>query len=107
MRDTTLHSLAPSARLKEELILAALSCASTKEFTLQSEDVLFIYTDGITDARNPDGKMFERENLKESLLRHAKKRSEMVRDGLLADLEQFTHGYPADDDRTLVVFRKR
>jgi sigma-B regulation protein RsbU (phosphoserine phosphatase) len=71
---------------------------------LRSYDQLVFYTDGITDARNPEGEMFGLARLDEILTGCPSEAAELV-DDVLAALETFTAGRPADDDRTLLAAR--
>jgi sigma-B regulation protein RsbU (phosphoserine phosphatase) len=70
--------------------------------TLDVGDQIIFYTDGLTEAFNPDGKLFGTERLDQTLTNCA-----LTADGLiqtvLSDLEKFTDGRKADDDRTIVV----
>ena len=71
---------------------------------LESGDKLFMFSDGVVEARpeNSDEEYgFER--LERSLARHAKAGVEEVRDGVLGDLEQFTGGALREDDLTVLV----
>jgi phosphoserine phosphatase RsbU/P len=73
---------------------------------LEPDDVLILYTDGITEARNLDGKMLGRDGL----LAIAKslsidKPAQMV-ERLIARLEESCGAKPAPDDRTFCVLRQ-
>jgi sigma-B regulation protein RsbU (phosphoserine phosphatase) len=73
-------------------------------------DVLVLYTDGITEARGPDGDMFGVERLDRVLLDPDNEGCASARDllaSVLSDLRRFTDGRPAGDDRTLLVLRVR
>jgi sigma-B regulation protein RsbU (phosphoserine phosphatase) len=71
---------------------------------LQPGDQVVLYTDGITEARNPAGDMFGLRRLDESLACGAFAASELL--GAVLDvLARFMAGRPADDDRTLLVAR--
>lgn len=70
--------------------------------TLQSGDVLMLYTDGITEARNPEGEMFGVERLDESMSKAGGGASESVA-AVLAALNTFTGGGALSDDRTLLA----
>jgi sigma-B regulation protein RsbU (phosphoserine phosphatase) len=65
-------------------------------------DQLVLYTDGITEARNPKGDMFGLERLDVLLENCSVTASDLLR-SVLAAVEEFTDGRPADDDRTLLV----
>jgi sigma-B regulation protein RsbU (phosphoserine phosphatase) len=74
---------------------------------LSPGDTLLLYTDGITEARNPAGAMYETDRLDAVLSERAATStaaSELL-DDLLADLNTFADGRPAGDDRTLLIVR--
>jgi sigma-B regulation protein RsbU (phosphoserine phosphatase) len=71
---------------------------------LQPGDQIIFYTDGISDARNPEGEMFRTERLDQALGACSLQASALL-DSVLHAIEGFTKGCPADDDRTLIVAR--
>ena len=69
-------------------------------------DRLFLYSDGVVEARREaDDEIFGFARLEESLRRHAGKSVEGLRDGVLEDVERFTGGGERDDDQTILVLR--
>lgn len=76
-------------------------------FQLFSGDILFVYSDGLTDAENEQGKMFGTECLLNMIRREAQPGGDALRRGLLRAIEQFTGGTPQTDDITFVVVEKR
>lgn len=71
---------------------------------LDAGDRLFLFSDGVVEAR-PEGseEMFGFERLEQSLRRHAGESVERLRDGVLEDLQSYTGPVPREDDLTLVV----
>ena len=65
-------------------------------------DLLVLYTDGITEAMDSQSKQFGLDKLKFVLAQSNLNASEM-RDSILAELDRFTGGTTAHDDRTLLV----
>ena len=65
-------------------------------------DQIVFYTDGITEATEPGGEMFGMERLDQVLQRCPTNAQDLLR-AVLGELESFTQGAPATDDRTLVV----
>lgn len=65
-------------------------------------DQIVFYTDGITEAMNPQGKMFGVERLDEVL-----ENCTITANGLIQSVidavTAFSEGHPADDDRTMIV----
>jgi sigma-B regulation protein RsbU (phosphoserine phosphatase) len=77
------------------------------EADLQPGDVLVLYTDGITEAFNPDGETFGTDRLEQGLARHAAEGAEAIRDALIQEVERFASGETPHDDQTLIVLEKR
>jgi sigma-B regulation protein RsbU (phosphoserine phosphatase) len=71
---------------------------------LQPGDQIIFYTDGISEARNPEGEMFRTERLDQALESCSLQASALL-DSVLHSIEEFTRGCPADDDRTMIVAR--
>jgi phosphoserine phosphatase RsbU/P len=78
-----------------------------KQINLQMKpgDVIVYYTDGLTDAENPEGEAFGETRLMDSVLRHANKSADDIRDFILRDVEAFCAGNPPFDDLTMLVVR--
>lgn len=68
-------------------------------------DLLLLYTDGITEAKNPENNQYGTEGLKPSLLNYVNQPLEKVKDGLIGDLMKFLNGNKLDDDYTLAIVR--
>ena len=66
-------------------------------------DILILYTDGITEARNPRGTMFGRELIEASLRAHVHQSARRIRDALLDDVKHHIAAVGVEDDVTLVV----
>jgi sigma-B regulation protein RsbU (phosphoserine phosphatase) len=76
------------------------------EVELGPGDLVLLYTDGITEAENPDEEEYGNERL-ESVVRRW--REDPLPDLLRAidrDLNEFAAGVPFADDRTMVVIRR-
>jgi sigma-B regulation protein RsbU (phosphoserine phosphatase) len=70
---------------------------------LQPGDILVLYTDGITEARNLEGEFFGSSHLLELIQKSwhspAKDLVQAIRQGL----QDFTNGIPLEDDATIIV----
>jgi len=77
------------------------------EVTLERGDALLLYTDGITEAENPDEEEYGIERL-ESISRQCRDRkgAEVLK-AIESDVEEFAQGTPYSDDRTLVFLRRQ
>lgn len=76
-----------------------------KTITYEAGDLLLLYTDGIIEAKNPEGKQYGTKGLEISLLRHIDKSLSKIKDGLIDDLQTFLDGEKLDDDYTLTVVK--
>ena len=74
-------------------------------FNLSKGDVILFYTDGVTEANNPDNKEFGELNLANALKTITKMDSQQSLNLIVHRLSRFTHDQPAYDDMTLVLVR--
>jgi serine phosphatase RsbU (regulator of sigma subunit) len=72
---------------------------------LGSGGTILFYTDGLTEARDAEGRFFGEERVRELLARHRRAGPEVIRDRLLAAAREFTGGAPPADDLTMVLLR--
>ncbi len=70
-------------------------------------DTLILYTDGMTDCRNPKGEPFGLERIKTVLSGYAKMNAQQMCDHLLDTLQKYQDGCKQDDDVTLVAVTTR
>lgn len=71
--------------------------------TLQPGSLLFLYTDGMTDCRSPEGEPFGLERIKQTLGGYLKLPAQDVCDRMLKTLKDYQQGSVQDDDVTLVA----
>ncbi|HSG99182.1 MAG TPA: PP2C family protein-serine/threonine phosphatase, partial [candidate division Zixibacteria bacterium] len=69
-------------------------------------DVLFAYTDGVTEAENSDGEQFGEERLVEFLRDTQKMGAEDICCGLHSAVRQFIGAAPQSDDLTMLVVKR-
>jgi phosphoserine phosphatase RsbU/P len=72
---------------------------------LKPGDILVLFSDGLTEAVNREGKFFGAGRLKELLASNAHLNSGEIADRLLGEVQEFTQGGAITDDRTLVVMK--
>ena len=70
--------------------------------SLEPQDLLMLYTDGITEARNPAGEMFGVEGLDQQLIASGPDAQRAVQ-AVLKAVESFTNNSALLDDRTLLA----
>lgn len=69
------------------------------------QDVLCLFTDGITDATDDTGRRFGEERVLGHVQALRAKPAQQVLEAIFADLAAFTGGAPSGDDRTLLIAR--
>jgi serine phosphatase RsbU (regulator of sigma subunit)/pSer/pThr/pTyr-binding forkhead associated (FHA) protein len=79
---------------------------TASETSLEIGDALVLYTDGITEAANPEQDEFGRERLVEACKAHRTETPSDLAHSIHAAVENFVEGVPYHDDRTLVIVRR-
>lgn len=80
--------------------------AKEKELHLNDQDIVVLYSDGITEAVNDEGELFGLERLKDSVTRNASLGSSLnVFEGISRDVISFVNETVQKDDMTLLVMR--
>lgn len=74
---------------------------------LRPGDVLVIYSDGVTEAVNPNGDEFGPTRLYEVVARNLDASAAGIRDRIESALTKFCQGTPAADDITLVIVKRQ
>ena len=72
---------------------------------LQPGDLLFFFTDGISEAMAGDGSFFGESRLAAFLEQHAEEAPQAIRDRLLDEVETFAGDQPQHDDITMVILK--
>ena len=70
---------------------------------LEAGATLLVFTDGLTDCRNPQGQVFGHERVQEMLIGLAGQSGQQVCDALLEALNNYQSGAVQDDDVTMVA----
>src|SRR6266446_2792560 len=80
----------------------------TNDFNVQLEtdDVVILYTDGVTEALNAEGDEFGLERMMESVRASANDGAQAIVKKIIADVRDFTGSPPQNDDMTLIAIRK-
>lgn len=69
-------------------------------------DAVLLYTDGITEAENPDGEQYGLDRLCAVALKHHHLAAAAIKDAVIRDVEQFINFQKVFDDITLVVIKR-
>ena len=78
----------------------------SSKITLATDDLICLYTDGVTEAANPAGEEFGLARLKEFLGTQVGTEPSAVDDALARTLEEHAAGEHFADDRTLLMVRR-
>jgi sigma-B regulation protein RsbU (phosphoserine phosphatase) len=73
--------------------------------SLRKGQIIFLSTDGIWEAFNPDGEMFGKDRIYDILRKNAASGAEEIVRNVLADLDSFQQGASIEDDITLVIIK--
>ena len=104
-----LESATPLAHIIEGLPLGLIEGTDYVQVAvrLEPDDLLILYTDGITEARNPDNEMLGRDGLLamvQSLFIHEPAR---MAERLVSRLQEFRGTTPPNDDQTFCILRQK
>ena len=83
---------------------AQVTAAQTR---LDPGDTLVLFTDGVTEAQNPDEELLETKRLREFVAEASEKPVEELLDTVLDRVNQFTRGAEPSDDVTMLILRYR
>jgi len=88
-------------------VLPGFAYRRSATMVLEPGDALFLYTDGLVEARDRTGDLYGDERLQASLAAHALTHPDAsgILSGVLADLAAFVGARPMDDDLTCLVLR--
>ena len=86
-------------------MLAAMEGLSFEEETceLAPGDALFLYTDGVTEAENPEKEMFSKERMLGTLGRFAGRSARSIVEGVLSEVQEHAAGRQSDDITMLCI----
>ena len=82
------------------------STYETHRVQLEQGDLLFLYTDGLSESRNPEGEQYSCDRIGRLLRGINGEAPDAVVRSCLADLDVFRGGTPRDDDLTLMAIRR-
>jgi transposase len=78
-----------------------------ERLTLKQDDLLVIYTDGITEAMNPFREQFGEARLLSAIKKYGHLTAAEFTEALDREIHEFTLGAPQNDDITLVAIREK
>jgi len=80
---------------------------SQQDIHLNAEDVMVLYTDGITEAANGGKDQYGLERLCNVVIQHRQQSAYEIRERVIEDVRGFIGDYKVFDDITLVVLKQR
>jgi len=94
---------------KSGLVVGAMEDVAyeTDQFTFQTGDALYMYTDGVTEAMNEQGELFSEQRLKKQIIELQGKSFQEIIEGIMKGTVSFSHGVPQSDDITLMTIQFR
>ena len=72
---------------------------------LEVDDMLYLYTDGVTEAMDVDGNLFSEERLEQTLYKYAAMNPRSVGVGVRRAITDFTHDCEQSDDITMLILK--
>ena len=76
------------------------------EIELETDDILVFYTDGVTEAMNPEtNEEFGLERVIELVQDHRNQTAEVIKEAIISEVNRFSTGIRFDD-LTLIVIKK-
>ena len=74
---------------------------------LEEGDVLVLYTDGVTEARDARRRLFGERRMRTIVAAHAEESATSIADALMSGVRGFAGDVPLSDDLTLVVIKRQ
>jgi serine phosphatase RsbU (regulator of sigma subunit) len=104
---TSVVDVLPSGGIALGMVADNSKIIKEKDLNLETDDVIILYTDGITEARNMKGEMFGLERLKALVMLYAGSNDALsIIQDIAKDFSTFVEEHVQDDDVTLVVVKK-
>jgi sigma-B regulation protein RsbU (phosphoserine phosphatase) len=75
------------------------------EVELEPGEIFIQYTDGVTEAEDPEGNLYEMERLLKTVESSKEKKIEDMFQDIIRDIQVFTRGYVQSDDITMMGFQ--
>ncbi len=78
-----------------------------EKIKLKKDDMLVIYTDGVTEAMNATREQYGEDRLLALIKKYGRKSPDEFVDALNEDIKVFTSGFPQNDDITVVAMKEK
>ena len=83
------------------------SLYTEESIEFQAGEVAFIYSDGLTEAKNNEDQFYGEERLQEIFKEHSNKSVEEAGEAILADVDAFIREEKASDDISMILIKRR
>jgi len=104
-----LHSQGVLERLsvKSDLVMGVMANTpyTQNEIVVKQGDMLYFYTDGVTEAVNKDNVMFSEDRLQEIIMKHQSSNLQKVVVNMVQEIDAFAESMEQADDITMLVMR--
>ena len=80
---------------------------TSEKLQLEKDDIIVLFTDGVSEAMNKQGDEFSDEKLEKLSLNLASKSADEISDSIQSEVSKFTYGAVQSDDITLMVIKVR
>ena len=74
--------------------------------TMEKDEMLIAYSDGITEARNEYGQFFEKERFLKILPNLSRRKFEDIGEAIVNEIDRFVGDAPVNDDLSLLIIKK-
>jgi phosphoserine phosphatase RsbU/P len=76
-----------------------------KVFTVNKNDIIILYTDGLPETKGENGSLYELEKLRNIIISNKNKTAEQIADAVANDIMKFKGSLDLIDDQTLIVIK--
>ena len=76
------------------------------EISLESQSMMLVYSDGVTEARNDKGEFFGEQRLTQFLKQNHQNTSEKIGRALLSQINGFVGNARQNDDLSMIVLKR-
>ena len=74
--------------------------------SIGKDDILMLFSDGVTEATNPSGELYSEESFEQWLLGHNQLSADEMKKALLETLQDYADGSPQSDDITFIIVKR-
>jgi len=106
------YLVSASDMIKPMALTDGLALGIEKDFFYQSKktwlgpgDTVFLYTDGVTEAMNPEKELFSQKRLEQALSEVKDQPLDQMASGIMERIKTFSQGEPQADDITIMILR--